>query len=139
MTPCRLVNICRYLRGTYRHYFQANPKIVLLRRWRPKTSPKRQSICKSVFSNLLPVKKLLKFFFYSRETPDYGNVNKTKKHLLAQEDYFSIVKGRIKIPAIFRGIFGIFRGMWAFTFVYFTISREKPKDVLRNLVWETPV
>jgi len=84
-------------------------------------------------------KETPKIILYYRETPDCGNVNKTQKQLLAQEDYSSIVKGRIKIPAIFRVIFGIFHGMSGFTFIYSTISRGKPNDVLWNLGWETPV
>jgi hypothetical protein len=35
---------------------------------------------------------------------------KTKRQLVAHGDYFSTANHRTKIPATFRGIFGIFRG-----------------------------
>jgi hypothetical protein len=43
--------------------------------------------------------------------------------LVAHGDYSSIANCRAKIPAIFRGIFGIFRGISKFVFIYSTISR----------------
>jgi hypothetical protein len=42
-----------------------------------------------------------------------------------------------KKHTIFRGIFGIFRGISKFLFIYSTISRGTPDDVLRNPGWET--
>jgi hypothetical protein len=65
--------------------------------------------------------------------------NITKRQLVAHEDYSSIANCRTKIPAIFRGIFGIFRGISIFLFIYSTISRGTPDDVLRNPGWETLV
>jgi hypothetical protein len=46
--------------------------------------------------------------------------------------YTSIVSGGTKIPAKFRGIFGIIRGLSEFLLFYFKISHENPKDILRN-------
>jgi hypothetical protein len=49
---------------------------------------------------------------------------KTKRLLVAQGDYSSTATCRAKIPAIFRGIFGFFRGISKFLFIYSTISRQ---------------
>jgi hypothetical protein len=38
---------------------------------------------------------------------------------------------------LFRGIFGIIRGISKFLFIYSTISCGTPDDVLRNPGWET--
>jgi hypothetical protein len=38
---------------------------------------------------------------------------------------------------VFRGIFGVFRGISSFLFVYSTISRGTPDNVPQNPGWET--
>jgi len=46
-----------------------------------------------------------------------------KRRLVAHGDYCSIANCWIKIPAIFRGMFGIFRDISRRLFVYFKIYR----------------
>jgi hypothetical protein len=56
---------------------------------------------------------------------------------MAHGNYSSTANCRTKISAIFRGIFGIFRGVSKYLFIYSTILRGTPDDVLRNPGWET--
>jgi hypothetical protein len=132
MTPCRSVNLCRYLRETHCLHLQAIPKRILLRRWRTKASPKRQSIFNSVFPKLFTSKETPKLFCIPKDPWHYIIVNWTKKQLLAQEDYSRISNGLIKIPTLFRGMFGIFHVISKFVLIYSKISRGKPNDVLWN-------
>jgi len=49
--------------------------------------------------------------------------NKTKRKVEAHGEYCSTAKCRTKIPAIFRGIFGILRGISKLLFIYSTTPR----------------
>ena len=49
----------------------------------------------------------------------------------------SIANCLAKIPAIFRGIHGIFRSISKVLFIYFMISHGTPNDVVPNPGWET--
>ena len=49
--------------------------------------------------------------------------NKTKRKVEAHGEYSSTAKCRTKIPTIFRGVFGIFRGISKLLFVYSTTPR----------------
>jgi hypothetical protein len=46
-------------------------------------------------------------------------------------DYYNIASLQTEISAIFRGMFGIFRGMSMLLFIYSMISRGTPNDILR--------
>jgi hypothetical protein len=56
---------------------------------------------------------------------------------ISARDYSSNANCRTNIPAIFRGIFGIFHGISKFLFIYSTTHRGTPNDVLWNPGWET--
>ena len=54
------------------------------------------------------------------------------EELLAEHGDYSITNCRTKIPAIFRWLFGIFRGISKYVFIYFTLCRGTP--LLGNIV-----
>jgi hypothetical protein len=62
--------------------------------------------------------------------------NKTKRKVEAHGEYSSTAKCRTKIPAIFRGVFGILRGIPKLLFMYSTTPRGAPNNVLWNSGWE---
>jgi hypothetical protein len=62
---------------------------------------------------------------------------KTKGQLMAHGGYSSVAKCRVKISSIFRGIFGIVRGICEFAWIGSTISRSAPDDILQNPDWES--
>jgi hypothetical protein len=71
----------------------------------------------------------LKIIFQSPRNPTSKNENKEVIPV------FSIAEQ--KFPRYFEKYLKIFPGMSKFVFIYSTISRETPNDVVRNPGWET--
>jgi len=77
------------------------------------------------------MQETLKLFSYF-ENPYPRTQNQQNMTVIAHGAYPSIASGGTNLPAKFRGIFGIIRGVSEFVIVYFKISHKNPKDILRN-------
>ena len=66
----------------------------------------------------------LKSFFLSRGTPSYKIENKTKRQLVAHGDYSCVAGRQTEIPAIFGVVYGIYRIILIFIYLFHDFSRN---------------